>query len=153
MIEGFNPHIAAILHQTKLYRDMIQKEKETQSKQLINYQKEFILNHFFKDERYSGWYNIGKLLLENGECVVAGDKCIWHGGIGNFIKVREADKQYVNCSLYKFDLEEFLNSEWYKEVSSIHLSNLLDDINELKDKLHSKYKEHEEISALLTQKK
>jgi hypothetical protein len=48
-------------------------------KKLTNYQKEFILNYFFKDEKYAGWRNIGTTLLEDGECVVAGTECIWIG--------------------------------------------------------------------------
>jgi hypothetical protein len=82
---------------------------------LSDYQKTFLLDYFFKNEKHSGWKNIATKLLDTGECIVAGKECIWVGGIGNFIKIEEA-KDAVDCDLYKFDLEYFFTSEWYKGI-------------------------------------
>lgn len=79
---------------------------------LSDYQKEVILNNFFKNEEYPGWKNIATTLIDNGKCIVAGEKCIWFGGIGNFIKTTEAEGLY-NCLLYTFDIEEFFKSKWF----------------------------------------
>lgn len=80
-------------------------------------QKEFILDTFFKNDDYFGWNNIATLLIEKGKCVVAGTECIWDGGIGNFIKT-ETSNDYIDCLIYKFDLEEFLHSNWFMEINS-----------------------------------
>jgi hypothetical protein len=117
------------------------------TKQLTNYQKEFILNYFFKDEKYAGWRNIGVQLLESGECVVAGKICIWVGGIGNFIKT-EVSKKFVGCLLYKFDLIEFLSSQWYNDINASYSIILLKELNELKEKLKEKEIEYNEVSDL-----
>ena len=82
---------------------------------LTDYQKNFLLENFFKNEKYAGWKNIATKLLETGKCIVAGKECIWNGGIGNFIKTEEA-KDAVDCTLYEFDLEYFLTSDWYREI-------------------------------------
>ena len=58
---------------------------------LTTYQKDFLLNNFFENTSYAGWRGIATTLLETGECVVAGDKCIWVGGIGNFIEIKKAE--------------------------------------------------------------
>lgn len=117
------------------------------AKQLTNYQKEFILNYFFKDEKYAGWKNIGTQLLESGECVVAGTKCIWNGGIGNFIKVNKAEN-FVDCSLYKFDLDEFLSSQWYNDINASYSIILLKELKELREKLKEKEIQYDEVSDL-----
>ena len=91
---------------------------------LSDYQKSFLLNNFFKNEKYPGWEGIATKLLETGECIVAGKgKEIWVGGIGNFIK-KEDEKKAVDCTLYKFDLEYFFTSEWYKEIRNRYASIL-----------------------------
>lgn len=53
-------------------------------KKLNKTQKEYL--SFFENDKYNGWENIAKALIEKGSCIVAGDKPIWQGGIGNFIK-------------------------------------------------------------------
>lgn len=116
-------------------------------KKLTNYQKEFILNYFFKDDKHIGWRNIGTTLLEDGECVVAGTECIWVGGIGNFIKTEKA-KNLVDCLLYKFDLKEFLRSAWLKEVLSNYIPIIEKEKEELKIKLGEIYQKHDEITNL-----
>lgn len=97
---------------------------------LTDYQKNFILENCFKNEEYAGWKNIATKLLETGRCIVAGNGCIWHGGIGNFIKTEEA-KDAIDCTLYKFDLEYFLSSEWYREIRNSYASILANKKREI----------------------
>ena len=99
---------------------------------LTKYQKEFLLEYFFKNEKYPGWKNIATQLLEVGECIVAGDTCIWHAGIGNFIKTQN-EINLIDCLLYKFDLENFLSSSWYKEISNQYISILLNKKKEIEE--------------------
>lgn len=97
---------------------------------LTENQKEFLMNYFFKHENYPGWINIVTKLLETGKCIVPGTHCIWKGGIGNFIKTKEAENA-VGCLLYEFDLEYFLTSEWYKQIYDVYISDLKDKKTEL----------------------
>ena len=95
-------------------------------KTLTENQKNFLLEYFFKTENYAGWKNIATMLLDTGSCIVAGKKCIWHGGIGNFIKTKDAEN-VIDCLSYEFNLEYFLSSEWYKEVSNHYIIILSDN--------------------------
>jgi hypothetical protein len=91
---------------------------------LTENQKEFLLEFFFSNEYYpSGWRNIATVLLEEGKCVVAGETCIWRGGIGNFIKTEKA-KGFVGCINYVFDLPTFLSSAYFKEVHADYVKVL-----------------------------
>ena len=90
---------------------------------LTDYQKNFLLENFFKNEKYIGWKNIAIKLLETGQCIVAGKECIWMVGISNFIKTESA-KDAIDCTLYKFDLEYFFTSEWYREIRNGYASFL-----------------------------
>lgn len=117
------------------------------TRQLTNYQKEFIINYFFKDEKYAGWRNIATTLLEDGECVVAGEKCIWIGGIGNFIKTEKSQK-FIDCLLYKFDLIEFLSSQWLRETVNNYIPIIEKEKEELKTKLSEVYQKCDEITNL-----
>ena len=90
---------------------------------MTEYQKNFLLDCFFKNEEYAGWKNIALTLLEKGQCVVAGENCIWTGGIGNFIKTEETE-DFIGCIKYVFDLKSFLRSEWYKEISEEYTTSL-----------------------------
>ena len=90
---------------------------------LTDYQKEFLLDKFFRNEKFTGWKSIATKLLEKGHCIVPANECIWVGGIGNFIKT-EVAKDAVDCTLYKFDLEYFLTSEWYKEIRNSYAAIL-----------------------------
>jgi hypothetical protein len=94
-------------------------------RKLTEYQKNFLLEYFFKNEKYPGWKNIALNLLETGQCIVAGKIQIWFGGIGNYIEIEEA-KNAVDCSLYTFDLESFLSSDWYIESKEQKLCDLLE---------------------------
>lgn len=99
-------------------------------KKLSDYQKNFLLDYFFMNEKHAGWKFIALKLLEDGHCIVAGKNCIWVGGIGNFIKTEEL-KNAVDCTLYKFDLEYFFSSEWYKQVRNDYASILSDKKREI----------------------
>ena len=56
---------------------------------LTESQKKFLLSTFFESDKYPGSRSIGDKLLTNGKVIVAGDRCIWIGGIGNFIQTKE----------------------------------------------------------------
>lgn len=107
---------------------------------LTENQKTFLLEHFFKNEKYAGWKGIATKLLENGSCTVAGKDCIWIGGIGNFIKTREAEDA-IDCTLYEFNLKDFLSSEWYKDINRQYVSMLYEKVLKAES-------EHEEICNL-----
>jgi hypothetical protein len=94
--------------------------KKVEKYTLTDYQKEFILKHFFINEKYPGWKSIATALLEKGNCIVAGEKCIWIGGIGNFVKTK-VHEEAIGCLLYTFNLNEFLSSKWYKEIKELIL--------------------------------
>lgn len=57
---------------------------------------------------------IGQTLIEKGKCLVAGDECIWRGGIGNFVICNKAEDA-VGVLEYTFDLGTFLSSVWFRE--------------------------------------
>lgn len=82
-------------------------------------QKHFI-KQLFKNEDYAGWKNIAESLINKGFAIVAGTTCIWYGGIGNFIKTEEAP-EYVDCLKYTFDVEEFISSEYFKDIRDNYL--------------------------------
>jgi hypothetical protein len=114
-------------------------------KTLTTCQKQFLLDYFFKNEKYAGWRNIATALLETGTCIVPacivpGDRCIWNGGIGNFIKTSDAPNA-IDCLLYTFDLEYFLSFKWYKEINEAYVLELANKIEDL-------LKEHYEIKNL-----
>lgn len=103
-------------------------------KQLTTTQRDFLLDNFFRNERYAGWRSIGIKLIDTGQCIVAGDKCIWNGGVGNFICTEDA-KDAVDCLLYKFDLEYFLRSQWYKSIHEQHVTILRNKLKIIEDDL------------------
>jgi hypothetical protein len=110
-------------------------------KKLTENQKTFLLEYFFKNETFAGWKNIATVLIDTGNCIVAGTTCIWIGGIGNFIKTKNTDNA-IGCLLYEFDLNYFISSEWFKENSKQYISILSDK----KQKIEEEYKD---ICALL----
>lgn len=111
-------------------------------KKLTSYQKEFIVNSFFRNEKYPGWRNVATQLVETGKCIVAGKESLWHGGIGNFIKVEHAEGTF-GCSLLTFDMEMFLSSNWVKDIVKHELKNLFLKQQDI-------IKEHEEVYNLST---
>lgn len=100
---------------------------------LTSNQKEFILN-FFEEKNCPGWKTIAEKLLSAGQCIVAGEDRIWNGGIGNFIKVDPAKDSY-KCSVYTFDLESFLSSEWFEQAKDFEILTLNAKIEISKSKL------------------
>ena len=83
-------------------------------------QKEVILS-FFTNPSHSEWKSIANKLIDTGEAIVAGDECIWNGGIGNFIRI-STNPDYFGCLVYKFDLSYFLKSGWCRE----HLESIVE---------------------------
>jgi hypothetical protein len=98
-------------------------------KTLTENQINFLLEYFFT-EPHPGCKNIAIELINKGTCVVAGDNCIWCGGIGNFIKTKKADNA-VGCLLYQFDLDYFLSSEWFKSIHNGYIAMLSDKKREI----------------------
>ena len=114
---------------------------------LTDYQKNFILEYFFKNEEYAGWKKIATKLLEDGKCIVAGNTCIWIGDIGNFIKTSEADDCF-GCLKYEFDLDEFLTSILYDEKRKYYISILFNQQYELQTKIIKISNEMDDIKKL-----
>lgn len=103
----------------------------------------FILKNFFNIDDISGdsrHTQVARRLLEKGSCIVPGENQLWRGGIGNFIQTKPAVDS-VDCTLYIFDIDAFLNSKWYKEHAIIHLKNI-------ETKMMSIQKEYDEIMIL-----
>lgn len=96
-------------------------------------QQQFILEEFFKNDGFIWWREIALKLLEKGTCIVAGDKCIWNGGVGNFIKT-ETSEDAIGCLVYNFDLYYFLSSEWFKGTYDAYLVEVEEQIMVLKQK-------------------
>lgn len=92
-------------------------------KTLTENQKNFLLETFFKNEKYPGWRSIATKLLESGQCLVAGTHCIWNGGIGNYISTKPAEDA-VDCSRYTFHIDLFLESDWFKETKALRVAEL-----------------------------
>lgn len=104
-------------------------------KQLTENQINFLLKYFFKAEEFPGWKNIATKLLNTGSCIVAGKNCIWRGGIGNFIKTKNAENA-IDCLLYEFDLDYFLTSKWYLEVKNEYVSTLVNEKLQIEDQIN-----------------
>jgi len=116
-------------------------------KKLSSYQKKFLLYAFFFNDNFAGWKEIATTLIEKGECIVAGKQCIWIGGIGNFIKTEDA-KNTIDCTLYKFDLQSFLGSNWCKDTKNSYTSILENKKLDLKNEYQKVEQEYEEIKNL-----
>lgn len=104
------------------------------AKPLINYQREFLLEYFFKNESCPGWRDIAIKLLNTGQCIVPGKDKLWQGGIGNFIKT-SIEPDMIGCLLYKFDLNIFLTSNWYKQIKEQYLFQLLEKKTRLEQEI------------------
>lgn len=108
--------------------------------ELTKNQKTFLLETFFKNENYPGWGSIAESLLTKGECIVAGDRCIWLGGVGNFIQTEKAEGLF-GCLKYTFNSEQFFNSLYYQVAKR----NYLNDLNVKKQKLIDQCNEMEKL--------
>ena len=102
---------------------------------LTEEQTEYILENYFKNDNFAGWKSIGKELIESGKCVVAGEKCIWVGGVGNFIETKKAD-DFFGCLEYTFNLEPFLKSEFFKQQVNNDYDKLLEEQELFNEKVH-----------------
>ena len=116
-------------------------------KKLNDNQIVFLLENFFRNDKYPGWRNIGVKLLETGECIVPGDKCIWQGGIGNFIGTEPAEGT-VGCLLYDFDLEFFLTSKWYAEIAKRQMEIMEDEQSEALNKYQNMVRNLNDINEI-----
>lgn len=116
-------------------------------KQLTEYQKKFLLK-FFYSEKHPGWQSIAESLLEKGFCVVAGEDCIWKGGVGNFIKLEKAE-EFVSCSKYILDRESFVSSAWVREAWVDEVADKIQDLIDAEKKIEELKKEINEIKSLL----
>lgn len=105
---------------------------------LTKNQKHFILENFFKLNSVPGWYHIASNLIENGNCIVAGNGNIWYGGIGNFIKNKSAENA-IDCSHLFFDLDEFLKSDYFKDTKQYHVNDLIEQQRKLESQLNELY--------------
>lgn len=113
-----------------------------EKRELTQIQKDWILNTFFESwtVRYPGAINIGRTLIESGICYVPGNECIFEGHVGNFIRT-SIDNNCVGCLKYEFDLDYFMNSEYFKEAKTKYCDDLYQDIEEMNNNI-------KEISAL-----
>tara|TARA_R110000772_G_C13220533_1_gene431792 strand:+ start:462 stop:794 length:333 start_codon:yes stop_codon:yes gene_type:complete len=93
-----------------------------------------LVAYFFQDGASVMSEAIGRELLEEGSCVVAGDECIYRGAIGNFINTKKS-KAHIGCLEYKFDLESFLKSEYFKPYKESWIKIGEDTIEKAKLKL------------------
>jgi hypothetical protein len=108
-------------------------------RKLTDNQKEFIVNNFFYHNLVDGW-KVAMRLLTDGTCIVAGTSPLWVGGIGNFVKA-EISEEAIGCLYYTFDLEAFLNSDWYREIHAQLL-------NDAAKKMRSAVEMYEDIKSL-----
>jgi hypothetical protein len=111
-------------------------------------QKDLILKFFERDintDRYPGWKGIAENLINHGGCIVPGDKCIWQGGIGNFIKLSEPEIAAIGCLMYKFDAQYFLTSEMYKYAKEYRLQEIKASLKKHEDRIEELKKETLEL--------
>ena len=107
---------------------------------LTDFQREYIINKFFKKYSSKISEEVANKLLDKGRCIVPGDGYICGGGIGNFIDSSELNDA-VGCSLLTLDLKNFLKSELFEYVRSSTVKELLAEIETLS-------KKHSELMAL-----
>lgn len=105
---------------------------------LTETQINFLVVTFFKaPDKFLGAPLIAKTLLEKGECIVAGTtERIWNGGVGNFISIKNAPDSW-GCSVFSFNLESFLSSEYTRDVINDYLLKKEDEILILKNEINA----------------
>lgn len=106
---------------------------------LTEFQIKFLLKNFFKREDIAGWETIATNLIMKGECIVAGTKRIWCGGVGNFIDFKPYPDAY-ECTIMTFRKDEFFNSVFFKDKLQYSITKLRKeyeamalDINDLEE--------------------
>lgn len=97
---------------------------------ISKYQKEFILEYFFKNDNYHGWRNIASKLIDDGHCIIGGRQILWYGGVGNFIETSDAPNA-VECTLCTFDLRSFINTNYFKDIYDQYVKKVLDKKNKI----------------------
>jgi len=100
---------------------------------LNQHSKEFILQ-FFENKNYAGWKNIADILIQKGKCTVAGNECIWKGGIGNFINTSPTPNAF-NCLDYTFNLKEFTKSRLFQDTLELIITDVEKEKNAIQNKL------------------
>lgn len=99
-----------------------------------------LILRFFQSNKNVDWKKIATKLITDGKCVVAGKEPIWLGGVGNFIKTY-FDEQYIDCLVYEFDVNNFMESEMFREA----INHYITELQTQKDEINTLY---EEITSL-----
>ena len=109
-------------------------KSENMNSELNPFLTDFILNNFFKNEKYAGWYNIATKLLKDGKCIVAGEgeHIFTKMAVSKFIKTSKSDIG-IGCQLYEFDLKAFLNSDEFNEIHKREISKMEKQLIEVRD--------------------
>jgi hypothetical protein len=107
---------------------------------LTEFQKEYLINEFFKHSSSPIWEEVANTLLEKGSCIVPGNGYIWRGGIGGFIEFSKVSNA-VDCTLLTFNLKNFLKTEYFKDRQTHAVKFLLTEIE-------TSSKKHSELRAL-----
>lgn len=74
-------------------------------------QRNWLIETFFKNEKYAGWRKIAEKLIDEGSCITTTQGYdIWVGGIGNFIK-DEPFEGGVDLIRLTFNVKEFASKD------------------------------------------
>lgn len=122
------------------------QQKISCMRKLTELQMNFVLG-LFESKKYPGWMAIASKLIENGSCIVAGTDPLWVGGIGNFVKTEPAEIE--GCSLYTFHLDEFMESEYFREAHYLEVCKLKHEAELAMSKFASAMSDLEEVAAML----
>lgn len=93
----------------------------------------WLLDTFFKNEKFPGWRNIAEKLITEGSCVTTSQgRKIWIGGIGNFIQEETYDSG-VDLIQLKFDLKSFasMDNNYFLEYYNYELKKISKEQEEL----------------------
>lgn len=103
-----------------------------------DFQKNWLLETFFKNEQFAGWKNIAEKLIDTGSCVTTNQgKKIWVGGIGNFIKSKPYEGG-VDLIELTFDVKEFCSKDnmYFLEYYNHHVDKLNQEVYSAKQKFY-----------------
>lgn len=101
-------------------------------------QKNWLLETFFKNEKFAGWRNIAEKLIDTGSCVTTKQgEDIWKGGIGNFIGSRDYDGG-VDLIILTFELDNFCSrhNAFFMEYHNAHIEELVEESRKADNKLY-----------------
>ncbi len=109
-----------------------------ENKPLTKFQKEWIISKFFLNNTNNRGEHearaIAKILLSEGEAIVAGKDAAWIGGIGNFIKTKN-EESLIGCLKHTFDLKTFLESALFKQTKRAEVEVFNEKVESLKREL------------------